>query len=548
MPLSRLIVYRLKLYLAALTRGGRGRVLRLVGAAVITVVFIAVWLGVIGIFRSLESRGEQGALVAAMIVGLMFHGLLLLAFVFDVAANINIFFLSSDLGLLMAAPLPPRRVFTLKYLEAMTSGSLLSLIIALATLTAYGISFGAGPLFYVVLVVALAAFLSIPVSVGTVVSLLVSRYVRVSRVKEILGVAGGAMALLFWILIQLVRPPLGQSSRFADLGALAGSLSIHSANPLTRNLPSTLAARSLSETVSGRLGDALPPLVCLLAIAGILAALSVTLAERMYLTGWARVVPAAGKKRHKRTGRLFPRLFSWLPGVERSIVTTTATLYARDPQQMMPVASLTVMMTLLPVIMGRSESGIVLSPALLLRSALALSFVGSMNMGIGSAAIDGRCFWMLLAAPVSAFRKMAAKLLVPVFFFAPLASLVIIGFRATGAVGWRFVPAAIWFSVCAAVVGGAAGLLIGITHADWEWDNPRRMLKVSGRLLMLAIVVVFFVVMMALPGMRQSQPGMMQDATAALGTSAVVGVGAVISVYLLLLTAARRLRSMEWKI
>jgi hypothetical protein len=153
---------------------------------------------------------------------------------------------------------------------------------------------------------------------------------------------------------------------------------------------------------------------------------------------------------------------------------------------------------------------------------------------------------MLLAAPVSPLRKLIAKLLVPVFFFVPLASLIVLGFKAAGVVGWDFVATAAWLAACAVVVGGAAGLLLGVLHTDWEWDNPRRMLKVSGRLLMLAIIVIFFVIIAGTLGM----PGPGKEATDVgnrlARIAAMTGPVAAIATYVLLRIAAARLRAMEW--
>jgi ABC-2 type transport system permease protein len=548
MSLWKLIRYKLKIIAAMFIRGERRKkVARIVVALLVAAGLSGFVAGAYAVFRALASMESGGLIIAGAIVTMAFHALLLLAFVFDVGATTNIFFLSSDLPLLMAAPLPAMRVFTLKYLEAMGSGSIVSCLIAIPMLLGFGLALGAPLWFYPAAAVVLALFLSVPVSVGTLAGLLVSRYVPASRVKEVLGVAGGMLALAFWLGFQLMRPTIEENLQNGDAGAGMRAVAAYGDRLAMRLLPSSAAARTLVNMAAGDQGAALAPLGYLAAIAVVMMLVSVALARKMYVAGYAKVAPA-GRARPAPHRLRIGSILGWLPRVERAIVSTTASLFLRDPQAMMPVVTISVMMALFPFLISRSRTGVFFSTSLLVQAFAALSFIGAMNMGIYATGIDGRSFWMILVSPASALRKLFSKSLVAVLFFAPLVTLAALAFRAGGVMGWQLAAKSIWLSVSMAFAGASVGVLLGVTCTDWEWTLPKRMLRVSGRLIMLGVMACFFALFAILLAVSR-QTGR-SDFLSEVPWSVVIPVGLIAGVLALALlrVAAYKLDEMEWKV
>ncbi|MGD8628212.1 MAG: hypothetical protein PVH52_03960, partial [bacterium] len=393
MSLWKLTRYKIKIFVATLIRGEkRKKIARIVVAVLIAAGLSGFVAGAYAVFRALASMESGGLVIAGAIVTLAFHALLILAFVFDVGATTSVFFLSSDLPLLMAAPLPAMRVFVLKYLEAMGSGSIVSCLIAIPLLLGFALALGAPLWFYPAAVVVMALFLSIPVSVGTLAGLLISRYVPASRVKEILGVAGGVLALSLWLAIQFSRPILEESIGTGNAGASMEAFAAHGDRMVMKLLPSGAAARTVIGLASNDVSAALAPLGYLAALATVMMLVSVVLARRMYMEGYAKVAPS-GRARPAPHRVRIGALLGWLPRMERAIVSTTASLFLRDPQAMMPVVTISVMMALLPFLISRSRTGVFFSTSLLLQSFSTLSFIGSLNLAIYATGIDGRSFW-----------------------------------------------------------------------------------------------------------------------------------------------------------
>lgn len=548
MSLWKLIRYKLKIFAAIMIRGERRKkIARIVVAVLVAAGLSGFVAGAYAVFGALAQMESGGLIIAGAIVTLAFHALLLLAFVFDVGATVNIFFLSSDLTLLMAAPLPAMRVFILKYLEAMGSGSIVSCLVAIPMLLGFGLALGAPLWFYPAAALVLALFLSVPVSVGTLAGLLVSRYVPASRVKEILGVAGGMLALGFWLGFQLMRPALEQNMESGDAGASMEAVAAYGDRLAMRLLPSSAAARTMIHLAANDARAALAPFGYLAALAVVMMLVSVVLARRMYVEGYAKVAPA-GRARPAPHRVRIGALLGWLPRTERAIVSTTASLFLRDPQAMMPVVTISVMMALFPFLISRSRTGVFFSTSLLIQAFAALSFIGSMNMAIYATGIDGRSFWMILVSPASALRKLFSKILVAVLFFAPLLAVAALAFRAGGIMGWQLTAKSVWLSLGMAFAGAAVGVLLGVSYTDWEWTLPKRMLRVSGRLIMLGVMASFFALF-----------GILLAITRAMGNSDFVseipwlvvipvGLAAGALAFALLKVAAYKLEEMEWKV
>ena len=551
MSLYRLITYKIKIFLSRIFRvSDRKKVFRIVSVAALSILFGLFIAGTSSFFGVLKYVEPGGGLLAGLIMAVTLHALLVLAFVLDVATTTNIFFLSSDLPLLMAAPIRTSKVFALKYLEALATGSLVSIFIALPILIGYGIAFRAPFYFYLAIIVLLPVFLSIPVSVGTIAGFVIARFVRPSRVKEILGLVGGALGLTFWIGFQVLRPALETPEQVQDFTVRMQSFASGGGGPLGL-LPSSHAASAFLALRAGRPSEAIVPVLLLGLTAGVLFGISVLAARKMYLAGWARVAPG-GKKRKVRKGRsLIDTAYFWAPRAERAIMSATARLFLRDPQQMMPVATITIMMTVFPFLTARRQgAGMLYSPILLIAIA-GLALIGSMNLGMNGVAIDGKSFWRILCAPVPVKRKLAAKFMFPVTVFVPLGWALTVIFKAAGLVSWTFVGYAVWIIPGMSVVGSSLGLVIGLFYANWDWDIPKRMISVTGRLVMGGIFGGFLAGTAILMGVVSRRGyaavfGSMMSGSRVAG-AAILLLTALLIAYLLILLASRKLERMEWK-
>ncbi|HVP57517.1 MAG TPA: hypothetical protein VMU02_05430 [bacterium] len=546
MSLAKLVAYRLKIALASLTRGRASRRIgRTVGIAMILVLAVFLTMGAYAVFTILARMGEAGAVTSSVIVLLTFNIILILALVFDILTTTGIFFLSSDLSLLMAAPVPVARVFGVKYLEAMASASFVSLLIGFPVVLGYGIALHASAVFFIALVVVTGVFITIPISVGTICGMVVSRFVPAARVREVLAVLSGMIGLGIWIAVQVFKPAMARTSDVESLSVRLQAF-VRGGGGLLAKLPSRYPAEILTSLATGKSAAAVRPSIYLIALAGIMLAASLAAAQRMYLTGWTRIVPAG--KRSKPARRRERPALGWqlVPSAERSILRTTTQLFLRDPQQMMPVATLTIMMAILPFLMGRGSQFGGLRPGMIIFAATALAFVGSLNLAMNAVVIDGRAFWWLLAAPRSSLRKLAAKSQVAVNFFVILTWALLAGFCAAHVIPWHLALKAAWLSAFSTVLGAAIGVPIGLTFADWEWELPKRMVKMAGRFVLILAGGAYIVGAGALLGVFSATKERVANPEIGWLHLLALGAGAAILAAAALLISARKMDKMEW--
>jgi ABC-2 type transport system permease protein len=547
MSLTRLLIFRFRLFLANFTRGEKKkRYARIATLVFILATFVAFSFGAYGIFRLIDKHLDQGIVVAGYIVAVAFHALLVVAFIFDVVATANIFFLSSDLNLLIPAPLSITKIFALKYVEALGSGSLITLLFGVPGLIGFGAAFGAPVLYYVAIVPVIIAFLSVPVSFGTLFGLVVSRFVSPARIKEVLGLVGGLLGLGLWLATQYLRRNLAAGQEVSGFDAAIRAAGAYGNHALIKWLPSQLAAAGMTSIASADHAGAAVRLAVLAVVACTMVAVSISLAQGMYLTGWSRVSPGTGKARKgTRKDRLL-RIFGWLPSVERSIVSATTRLFLRDPQQVMPIFTITVIMAVFPFVAGKSRPGPIFSPKVLLMSLIAVSFVGSLQLAANATMIDGKSFWIMLTAPCSAKRKLAAKLLVSMFFFVPLTLVMALAFLAGGIIEWTYLAKLAWIAAATSSMGGSFGILFAVYLGDWEWDLPKKMLTTGGRLLMAAVMICFFIAFTIAWSASSRSGGTPLGGLAGWMVFPALGLIAAAVTGLVLRLSAAKIERMEW--
>ncbi len=544
MSFRRLLWYKLKIFLARFRSiRGRRRYFALFSIALFGFLIFGFISGVGEFFSVLSSLGADGRLAGTVVLIYAFHAILILALIFGIGTTTAMYFLSSDLNLLIAAPLNPVKVFGIKYLEAFATGSTFPLFVGVPILVGYGLGFHPPLVYYPFSIIVLIVFLSIPVSLGSLCAIAIARYVAPSRIREVLGFVSGVIAVGIWIGFQLVRPAVGTTSGATSLIAKARILASGTWTGALKILPSYQAAITLSAISDGNLPTAGIHLIYLMAGAGALFLLSVIIAQRMYLTGWTRI--GVAKTIEHKTVRIV-RLFSWLPHCERGIVPTTVLLFIRDPQQITPIATIAVILIAFPFIAIRSAGSGALDPRIFMLALTGLAFIGCLNAAMNSVVIDGKAFWRLLCAPVSSKRKILGKSIMPPMIFIPLAWAMAILIKIVGLADWGFVLKSAWIVIWTSIVGTSVGALLGISFGNWEWDIPKRMVRTRGRIAMAIILGLYFAAIQVIIRIPTNSLLGKSEIIEKLGLMVLLPAASLVIAYTLVKISSRKLDSMEW--
>ena len=461
-------------------------------------VFVVSWL-LLGFLRSPLLNRYTGfdpapfvQAVPVLILTGLFLGILLSSF----GVLLQGLYLSQDMDFLLTSPVPVRAVFVTKMLQAVLPNFGLTALFGLPVLYGLGLAGGYNFLYYPLVVLTMIVLTLAAAGLSALLVMLVVRVFPARRVAEVLTFVGATLTILLsqtGNLMNLNRGAEPSHAQLSSLFALVPRLN-------TPWLPLNWAGRGLAELGIGHWLDGSLLVLVTLAGSGLAFWLSLVLAERWYYTGWAGMQVVARRRRSARAVQAeeqaarrpasgVARLF---PAPMRAIVRKDFLMLRRD------LRNLSGMIT--PLIFGAiytltflrggehlSQAGSGDAPAWLLTTLSTLLAFGNVGMSLfvgwmmlsrlaGSGfSMEGRNYWLLKTAPLSARTLLTAK-----FVVAYLPAL---------ALGWFFLilisilqhiplPTFLYGLWAVALsLAGITGILLGfgVAGANFNWEDPRRM-------------------------------------------------------------------------
>lgn len=492
----------------------------LVGVAVAAIIVLA-FLGSWALLDFLNSP-EWAMLVdpkpflsslPVLVATFAFIGTLLFSF----GMLLQALYLAGDMDFLLCAPVPIRAVFLSKLLQAILPNFGLICLLGLPVLYGLGAAEQYSWWYYPLVVIILAALV---LAAAGLASLLVMGVVRVfpaRRVAEVLGLVGGVL----WLV-------LSQTGQFTNSTGFLRNQAPRAFDLMARLdapwFPPAWAGRGLVDIGEGHWLSGAGFLLLSLGLSALVFGAALVTAERLYYTGWARMQVGVRRRRNAvaappraaRRSTLITRMEESIPAAVRGLVGKDALVLRRDLRQLSQVISPLLLGVLYAVLFlrggGAVPAGRGEAPAWFMQTLK--NFIGYANIGfalfVGWSLMtrlalmgfsqEGKYYWLIKTAPVSAAQLVASKFLV--------------AYVPTLAIGWAFLltisllqradPGLALFGlpVVALCLAGGVGisLTFGIVSANLEWQDPHRMLSgVGGCAALLAtggymalVLILFF--------------------------------------------------------
>ena len=304
-------------------------------------VFKAFLLGFVGLFfwtftflvifrMLLYFRGTQGIgdLLAGKLLGLAFLTFFSILLLSNVITALSTFFLSDDLELVVAAPVDPVKVYGARLAETIVDSSWMVALMAVPLLAAYGVIYTAGPLYYVLAALTMAAFLVVPAVLGTGVTLLLVNVFPARRARDLLVLIGLFAAAGVVVLFRFLRPErLVRPEDFRNLVDFVAVLR----TPTSAWLPNEWAADTLMSWLGGSF-DAFPFLL-LLSTASAFVVLGAWVHVHHYGRGFTRAQEGADRRAGGRRMRWVDVLLSRSSPRTRELVAKEVKVFFRDSTQ-----------------------------------------------------------------------------------------------------------------------------------------------------------------------------------------------------------------------
>ena len=459
---------------------------------------MSVGLGLGAVLRRFPELALE-SLLPALILTVVAVVLVVVAF----GAALGSLFLAGDLELLMAAPIDQRAIFVSKLLDGMGWYYAVVAIGAGPALVAYGIGLGYGPAYYLLALLALLGTPLLPTGLAALLVMVVVRFAPARRVREFLGIVAALTGIGFSVAGQTARVWMRQFFAFnGPPGSPANTVGRAQLEALLERvqevvsfpIPSFVAGRGLAAAGRGDLIAAIGGLAGFFVLTFGFFALSTVVAGAWYANSWSRLQGSGSSKRGKpRAVRTTQAAAGWLGRAPASVAVALKDwrVFPRDltgyRQMLAPLIAIPAVYINLfarsgrrgqnPIEMAQNAAGgavdlrgIATAAAVLLLCTMIFS-----RMAVTSVAREGKGWWTIKAAPITAWELLGGKLLVvavPYVFVSTVMMVAVSIWNEFGVAGALYG----WFGVqLLGIAMLALNVAVGVPLARLDWDDPRRM-------------------------------------------------------------------------
>jgi ABC-2 type transport system permease protein len=461
-----------------------------VAAAIFAVVF---WLTL----QLLDYEELGDYLVRIALSWLFLTFLSFLAFSAVVTA-LSTFFLSEDLRLLMATPVPLRRLFYSRFVKTAGQASWMIVVFMVPVLLGVGAARCAPPLYYAALPLALLPFVLIPVALGSIVTLVLVNVFPARRARDVLMLMGLLFAITLVMLIRFMQP-----ERLLDVRSLPDVTAFFAAlqSPITPLLPSFWAGEAIFSALQGRL-DAFHT-ACLWTTALACVVLARIAYDGHYLAGFSKAQEARKARFTRLVG--LEALIRRLPlsVSARSLLLKDLKVFLRDTTQW---SQLLLLLALVAVYLYNFKvldveripymAGVIRNVYAFVNLALAGFVLAAVSVRFvfPSVSAEGQAFWLIRTSPVSMSAFLWSKFwtgLLPVVVLAEV--LTIVSNNLLGSDPFlKWVCAGAIFFMSFGLVGMAAGF--GARYPRFDAENLTQVAGSYGGIAFMVLAVLFILV------------------------------------------------------
>jgi ABC-2 type transport system permease protein len=341
-----------------------------------------------------------------------------------IVTSLSTFFLADDLRLLMASPIPARRLFHARFARTVGQASWMILIVIAPVLVGVGAARCAPAAFYLTAATTMVPFAVIPVALGTACTFLVVNVFPAKRARDVLMLMGLVFAVGIVLLFRFMQPE--QLLRVQSLPDITGFFATLQA-PVTPLLPSFWAGEALFASVQGGL-DWLHQAALWTTAAACTVGLGAA-SEQWHFAGYSRSQEAP-KARFNRLGGLdvAARALPLSP-VRRQLLVKDVKVFLRDVSQWVQLLPLLALVLLYLYNFRVLDLDRIPYMSGFLKNIYAFVNMGMAGFVLATVAVrfvfpavssEGAAFWLIRTSPVSMHDFLWSKFwtaLVPVLVF-----------------------------------------------------------------------------------------------------------------------------------
>lgn len=461
---------------------------------------------VLSYFKRVEGFGDVLALKLLSMVLVAFFAILILSGIITLVAKL---YLSRDLLLVHALPIPPGKIFLSRWSESVFDSSWMVALYSLPIFLSYGLVYQAGVSFYLAAGVTLMTLSLAATGISAILVLVAAILLPAHRLRSMVIFLGAVLVILLVLAFRLMRPEqLVDPEAFISLAQYLRTMEASD----YFFLPTTWAHDLLKATLLGGRGIFLN-LALLVSFSGSLVFCLYWLSEAVYFSGYslAQNTQARFIFLPRRAGGGLGGFFS---GPVRALILKETRIFRRDQTQwpqlflilaliviyvynfsVLPLGSMPWRATYLKNLVSFLNIGL----AAFVLTALAARFV------YPAVSAEGEAFWLIQAAPVKIRTFLLVKFFVYCAPFVILAEILIVLTNIILEVTPFMMVLSILTMLLLApgIVSLALGL--GAAYPDFHAENPAQSATSMGGLIFMILsagLVILVVVLEAGPAYR----------------------------------------------
>jgi len=397
--------------------------------SIVVALFAAFLYGDFALFRRLfaaMAKAEEVSPFLALgllrnLLALVFLSAFVMLFSSAMTSAIGAFFSDLDLDIFHAAPVPKTRLVLARWGKTFAQSATMIYIFIAPMFVAFALRYRTAPGFYPIVLVNLAFLLTIPVTLGAFVIIVLVRFFPIQRVSQIVATIAILVLTIAVVAFRMSRPErLFASINTDDVTRVLQTVEL----PSLDRYPGTALADTMVAMADGRAAQPLPPKIMFTAMA--LFALFVLVARRIYFPAFVRARESMAPAALGASGMtsLVDALLTPFAAPTRALIGKEVRTLTRDVAQWSQLFLMAALLFLylynirmLPL-SGDARATIVaygnLGMAGFVVAAICLRFA------YPSVSSEGKAFWIVQSAPVSYRQLLIVKVLV---YSAPLTIL-----------------------------------------------------------------------------------------------------------------------------
>lgn len=447
-------------------------------------VCLAIYKIVVKVVTYFHSQNELGIILSLKIFQMAWITMFAMLVFSCMVSAVSTLFLSQDNEIIFTAPVTNPEIYFMRYVSTTLYTSWMMVVFSIPIFGAYGTVFGAGGLYWPLVLCTILAVAAIATTFGMGLTVLLVNLFPAKRTKDIILYLSICFGVFIYIIFRLMRPEdLVNPDKYGHFIDYLSSI----ATPAAPYIPAAWAANLLSSYLLDREIDLL--LGSLLIVTPLtLFFLGEWAMERWFLTGYTKSQESfGGYRRFFSRGRYRRSPLQW-------IFRKEATLFLRDSaewSQLFMIAALVVVylynFKVLPVDRSMFAEEYVTNLISFLNIGLTGFVVASLaaRFVYPSIGAEGGSFYIIMTSPLSAGRYILHKYM---FYFIPFTSLALILLVVSnrllnieGPMWWISVGTGliITWTVLALALG------FGSIYADFKAENRAAALGGMGAILFL---------------------------------------------------------------